>query len=171
MKKRKFFTSMITFAVASVFVLASCTNPNKTKQDEVVLENNETVVVIDHDYDDTRRDFSKYTYSERDIFVTDANEELDNINRDIDRLKAELKNAGDNISAETRANYEKNIAELEKTRDEYKVELNKANNSTEATWEKTRQDIGHAYDKTRDGIKKGWDEVKRGVNEGVDKMK
>ncbi len=43
MKRKKFFTSMITFAVASVFVLASCTNPNKTKQDEVVLETDETV--------------------------------------------------------------------------------------------------------------------------------
>jgi hypothetical protein len=168
MKKRKFFTSMITFAVASVFVFASCTNPNKTKQDESNLETNKIAVEIKKD---TLRDFSKYTYTERDKFVKDANEELDKINRDIDKLKAELENAGDNISAETRATYEKNIAELEKARDDFKTELDKVQDSSEDAWEKTRQDVGHAYNKTRDGIKKGWEEVKNFVGDGVDKVK
>lgn len=168
MKKKKFFTLMITLAVASVFVFASCTNPSKTEQDETNLGTNEIAVEIKKD---TLKDFSKYTYTERDKFVIDANEELDKINRDIDKLKAELENAGDSISAEAKAGYEKNIAELEEARDDYKNQLDKVQDSSEDAWEKTRQDVGHAYDKTKDGIKKGWKEVRDFVGDGVDKVK
>ena len=169
MKNRKFMTSMLTVVFASLFLLASCTN--KTKQEEAREELHENMIELRQDIDEDMRDFSNYKYDEREKFVVDANDELDRINQDIAELKAELNRAGDNISAETKAAYEKSIAELEKMRDDYKYNINKVQNSTEATWEQTRKDVGETYDKTKISIKKGWDDLKRGVNEGINKTK
>ena len=133
MKKRKLFTSMLTFAFASLFVFASCTN--KTKQEEAKEDLREDVVEIRQDLNEDMRDFKNYTYSEREKFVKDANEELEDINEDIQEMKAELDRAGDNISAETKAAYHKSIAELEQLRDDYKKNIDKVQNSTEDKWD------------------------------------
>ena len=117
------------------------------------------------------RDFKNYTYDQREKFLTDANEELDEINEEIDEMKAQLKRAGDNISAETRAAYEKAIVELEVMRDAYKKNVEEVENSTKDNWEKTKEDVANTYDKTMNSIKDGWEDLKRGVTEGVNKTK
>ena len=89
MKKRRFIGSMLTFALASIFVLASCTN--KTKQEETREEIKEEVVEIKQEINEEMRDFKNYTYSQREKFLSDANEELEEINEEIDEMKAELK--------------------------------------------------------------------------------
>ena len=169
MKRKKIFTSMLTFALASLFVFASCTN--KTKQEEVKEDINDDMIELKQDIKEDMRDFNNYTYAEKDKFVTDANDELANINDDIAEMKAELDRAGDNISAKSKAEYQKSIAELERLRDEYKNNIDKVQKSTESTWDQTKKDVGATYDKTKSNIKKGWDDVKRGVNEGVNKTK
>ena len=63
MRKRRFIGSMLTFVIASTFVLVSCTN--KTKQEEAREEINEEVVEIKQDIDEAIRDFKSYTYSQR----------------------------------------------------------------------------------------------------------
>lgn len=169
MKKRKFFGSMLTFALASVFVLSSCTN--KTKQEETREDINEEVIELKQDAQENMHDFKNYSYTQKEKFVKDANEELDKMNREIDKLKAELDSAGDQISAETRASYEKGIADMEKVRDDFKKNVEKAQNSTEDTWEQTKKDVGDTYDKTKNSIKEGWNEAKHSVNKGIDKVK
>ena len=111
MKKRILITSMLTFAFASLFVLSSCTN--QTKQEEAREDIREDVVEIRQDLNEEMRDFKNYSYAEREKFVADANEELDDINENIEEMKAELDRAGDNISAETRVAYQKGIVDLE----------------------------------------------------------
>ncbi len=169
MKKRRFIGSMLTFAFASIFVLASCTN--KTKQEQAREDLQEDVVEIRQDLNEEMRDFKNYTYAQREKFLRDANEELDEINEEIDEMKAELDRAGDNISVETKAAYNKSIAELEIMRDNFKKNIDRVENSTEDKWEETKKDVANTYDNTMKSIKDGWDDLKRGVNEGVNKAK
>ena len=86
-------------------------------------------------------------------------------------MKGELEKAGDNISAETKAAYEKGIADLEEMRDAFKKSVGKVENSTKDNWEKTKEDVANAYDKTKKGVKDVWEDLKRGVAEGVNKAK
>ena len=167
MKKRKLLGLVLTFA--SVFILASCAN--KTKQEEVREDINDDVVEFREEAHEEMHDFNNYTYTQKDKFVKDANEKLDDLNREIDRLKTELKNAGDNISAESRASYEKSIATLEKNRNDFKIQVAKAQDSSEDGWEKVKSDVANSYKKATDGIKQAWDEVRNFVGDGVDKIK
>lgn len=169
MKKRKLFTSMFTFALASLFVFASCTN--KTKQEEAKEDLKEDVVELKQDIEEEIRDFKNYTYADREKFLTDANEELDGINKDIAEMKAELDRTGDNISAESKAAYQKSIAELERLRDDYKKNIDKVQNSTEDKWEETKKDVANTYEKTKNSIKDGWNDLKRGMSEDMNKLK
>lgn len=169
MKEKRFLGSMLIIALASIFVLTSCVN--KTKQDQTREEVKEEVVEIKQELDEERRDFNNYSYSQKKRFLQDANEELDDINEEIDEMKEELKKAGNNISAETRAAYEKGIADLETMRDDYKKNIDKVENSTEDNWEKTKKDVANTYDKAKENIKDAWEDVKRGVTEGVNKAK
>lgn len=169
MKKRRFIVSMLTFVFASLFVLASCTN--KTKQEEAKEDIREDVVEIRQEIEEEMRDFNNYTYSQKEKFLDDANEELEDINEEIDEMKADLDRAGNNISAETRAAYEKGIAELEIMRDSYKKNIDKVQDSTEDTWEETKREVSETYNKAKNSIKDTWEDIKRGVNEGVNKVK
>lgn len=169
MKKRKFTGSMLTLAFASLLVLASCTN--KTKQEEVREDLHEDMIELRQDANENMRDFSNYTYVEREKFVVDANNELDHINSEIAELQSELNRAGDKFSAETKAAYHQSIAELEKLRDNFKKNIDKVQNSREDDWDQTKKDVSDTYEKTRKDVKKGWEDMKRGVNEGINKTK
>ena len=169
MKKRNLFGSMLVFAFASIFVFAACTN--KTKQEKAKEDLQEDILEIRQEVEEDMRDFRNYTYAEKEKFLYDANEELKDINEEIDEMKAELDKAGSNISAETRAAYQKGIAELETLRDNYKKNVDKVQNSTEDTWEEVKRDVSNTYEKTKNSIKDAWEDLKRGVTEGVNKAK
>ena len=95
------------FAVG--LTLSSCTNQKKT---EPQPEKDKVAVVIEKD--GKTKDFTVYTYAEKDKALADANAEIDRINKEIDKMTADLKNKSNELSAEAKAQYEKSIAALEK---------------------------------------------------------
>lgn len=169
MNKRIRFTTMLTFVVVSLFVFASCTN--RTKEEGKKEDFSEDVMEVKEEIEEEIKDFKEYTFAERDKFVKSAREELKEINKKIDELKAELAKAGDNVSAVSKAAYQKSIEELEQLRDDYKESIEKLQNSTEKTWEKAKKDVSDRYEKTIDNIGRRWESLVRGINEGVHKVK
>ena len=169
MKKTKFFGSMLTLAFSALFVFASCTN--KTKEEQAKEDLNGDLIEVREGINEDIRDFNNYTYEDRDKLVKDTNDELQDMNEDIADLKAELVEKGDVLTAETRAAYERNIAELEVLRDNYRDNIARVQNSTEANWEETKTDVNNTFEKAKKSVKQGWEDVKRGVNEGVNKTK
>ena len=149
-------------AFAAGLTLISCNNPRQ----QTTTTDKDTVAIVIED-ENKVKDFTVYTYAERDKALADANAEIDKLNQRIDEMKADLKAKTNELSAEAKAEYEKSIAVLEKERDEFKVEVDKIQNSTEENWEQLKQDVNRTYNKVATSVEKGWDNFKEGVKDVV----
>lgn len=148
-------------AFAGTMLLSACNNP---KQQKEVQTDKDTLAVVIEDTKKTK-DFTVYTYAERDKALADANAEIEKLNQRIDEMKADFKAKSNELSAEAKAEYEKSIAALEKERDEFKVEVDKIQNTTEENWEQLKKDVNKTYNKVATSIEKGWDNFKEGVKD------
>ncbi len=146
-------------ALMAVITLLSCNNRQREEPKEEVR--------VEITTPDGTRDFTVYTYEQKDEAVREANNELDKLNSRIDEWKAEANAKSDELSAEAKAEYEQAIADLEKTRDDYQAEVDKLQNSTQENWEQAREDIGRKYDNVKKEIERGWENFKEDVDRSV----
>ena len=164
MKIKNVTKTVFVAAFAAGLTLFSCNNP---KRQGTETGKDTVSVVIEDENKGTVKDFTVYTYAEKDKALTDANAELDRLNRQIDDMKADFKEKSKELSAEAKAEYEKSIAALEKERDEFKVEVDKIQDSTEENWEQLKKDVNRMYNKVAASVEKGWENFKEGVKDAV----
>lgn len=155
-------------AFAGAMIFSSCNNP---KQQQNAGTDKDTQVAVIEDDGVKTKDFTVYTYAEKDKALADANAELDKLNGKIDEMKADLKAKSEELSDEAKAEYEKSIAALEKERDEFKAEADKIQNSTEEDWEQLKKDISTTYNEAAANVEKGWENFKDGVEKAAQDVK
>lgn len=162
-KKIKNVTKTVFVAAfAAGLTLFSCNNP---KQQGTTTGKDTVSVVIEDENKAAVKDFTVYTYAEKDKALTDANAELDRLNQQIDDMKADFKEKSNDLSAEAKAKYEKSIAAFEKEKDEFKIEVDKIQNSTEENWEQLKKDVNRTYNKVATSVEKGWGSFKERVKD------
>lgn len=156
-------TALAIMVMSMSVVLLSCNN----KQKEVPKEEVKVEVITP----DGTKDFTLYTYEQKEEAVNEANKEIEQLNEKIDEWKADANAKSDELSAEAKAKYEKAIADLEKTRDEYKADVEKLQNSTQEDWEQLKKDVGRKYDNTKKKFESGWENFKDDVDQSVEDVK
>jgi chromosome segregation ATPase len=130
---------LIGLAVAAI--AAGCDKPDTTSQQ---LDN------IREEAKETAQDMKDYTYAQREEFVATMQRRLDEINRDLDQLAAEVEKSSDAAKAETKP-------KLQALRDQtarLTSQLAEARSATESTW-----------DSVKAGFKQGYSELENGFNE------
>ena len=150
---------------ASTFAFTSC---NKKAEKPETMESDSIVIVEEIP---TTKDYSAFTFEQRNDVIADSKGELDLINKKIEELKADLKDKKNELSAEAKTNYEKAIIDLEKSRDDYKVKVDALEKSTAETWEAAKTDIANAYNTAAQGVENTFNNAKSAVTGAVDKAK
>lgn len=160
---KKIGFAAIIFA-ASSFAFTSCVK--KTAKVEV---DNDSIVVVEEVPTTATKDYSVYTFEQKNEVVTDAKAELDALNKRIDELKAEADRNKD-LSAEAKARYDQAVKDLEKARDDYKTRVDVLEKSTVDTWEAARKDIADAYNSAAQGIENTYNNAKNAINNAIDSI-
>ncbi|WP_298646783.1 hypothetical protein [uncultured Proteiniphilum sp.] len=159
--------TLLVITLTAILTLASCNNQQRKEQTE---GRTEVVKIETATPGDSTKNFTVYTYEQKDEAVREANSELDKLNRQIDELKADANARSAELSAEVKADYQKAITDLEKTRDDYKAEIEKLQNSTQENWEQTKRDISSKYENAKRGVERGWKNFKEDVNRSVEEV-
>ena len=150
---------------ASTFAFTSC---NKKAEKTEIIESDSIVIVEEVPI---TKDYSTYTFEQKNDVIADAKAELNVINEKIDDLKADVKDKKNELSAEAKTNYEKAIKDLEKSRDDYKVKVDALEKSTNETWEAAKTDIANAYNTAAQGVENTYNNAKSAVTGAVEKAK
>lgn len=162
---------VVVLFAASTFAFTSCNKKGEKAAstettDSVEIDSLVTVEVIP----DTK-DYSAFTFEQKNEVMADAKAELEVINKKIEQLKADLKDKKNEFSGEAKTNFEKSIKDLEKSRDEYKLKVDALEKSTAETWEAAKTDIANAYNTAAQGVENTFSNAKSTVTGAVDKAK
>ena len=166
MKKNLSKLGLIAVIFAALtFAFTSC---NKKAEKTETVESDSIVIV--EEIPETK-DYSAFTFEQKDEVIADAKAELDVINKKIDELKAETANKQKELSDEAKTSYDTAIKDLEKARDDYKLKVAELEKSTAETWEAGKTDIANAYNTAAQGVENTYSNVKTAVSGAVDNAK
>jgi chromosome segregation ATPase len=94
------------------------------------------------------QDMKDYTFAQKAEFVKTMQGQLDALNKDLDKLDAQIEKSSDVVKAEAKP-------KLQALRDQaaqLNKQLDEAKNATESTWDSVKAGFQKAYDATKDGI-------------------
>ena len=169
---------MALILAASTLAFTAC-NKKAASTESTEMAESDSIVIVE-EIPETK-DYSAFTFEQKNEVIADAKAELDVLNKKIDDLKAEAKDTKKELSADVKSNYEKAIKDLEKSRDEYKQKVDALEKSTAETWEAAKTDIANAYNTAAQGIEKtltntkskvtgAVEDAKEAVNKGIDSL-
>lgn len=156
---------MAVMFAASAIAFTAC---NK-KVEKVEEAEGDSIVVVEEI--PVSKDYTAYTFEQKNEVVADAKAELDAINKKIDELKAEAAAKQQELSAEAKSGYDNAIKELEQTRDGFKVKVDELEKSTAETWEATKTDVANAYNTAAQGVENTFNKAKDVVSGAVKNAK
>lgn len=147
---------------ASTFTFTSC-NKKAEKAETIVGDSIATVEEVT-----TTKDYSTYTFEQKNEVVADAKTELESINQKINELKADTKAKQKAFSAESKANYDKAIKDMELARDEYKVKIDELEKSTADAWDATKTDFANAYNTAARTVENTYNDAKTAITGAIE---
>ncbi|MHB9055913.1 MAG: sll1863 family stress response protein [Paludibacteraceae bacterium] len=148
---------------ASTFTFTSC---NK-KAEKAETTDGDSIAVVE-EVTTTTKDYSTYTFEQKNEVVADAKTELESINQKINELKADTKAKEKALSAESKANYEKAIKDIELARDEYKIKIDALEKSTADTWDAAKTDFANAYNTAAQTVENTYNDAKTAITGAIE---
>jgi len=97
---------------------------------------------------ETAQDMKDYTFAQKDTFIETMQQQMDAINRDLEKLEARIEKSSDTAKAEAKP-------KLQALRDQaakLNQKLGDAKNASESTWSDVKAGFKKGYDELKDGF-------------------
>ena len=92
--------------------------------------------------------------SERDDYIDDTQQRLQEVDRDIEHVKAKLEHESNFVDEDQRAEWKQDLFELEQERADLGARLDRARTASPEEWEEMRGTLGTSTDALQAGIRK-----------------